>query len=189
MKLESHLGGHANITHIDYTLIDWVIEKYQPKTTLEIGCGPGGVVKLLNNDKKIRCVGIDGDYTLKREKSEDFILHDYTKSKVDTGNVWDWGYSCEFLEHVEEKYQDNYMNSFQQCKMITCTFATKDMPGYHHVNLRDQEYWVGVFEKYGFEFDEKNSLEMRSVSTLNLDRPKRKQYWKNTGLIFYNKSL
>jgi len=189
MNLETHLGGHANITHIDYTLIDWVVREFSPKTALDIGCGPGGVVDLLNDEKNITCVGIDGDYTLRRDNPGRFVVHDYTKGKIDTGKIWDWGYSCEFLEHVDEKFQDNYMDSFRQCRIVTCTFATKDMPGYHHVNLRDQEYWVDVFEKNGFQFDKNKSLMIRSVSTLNLDKPKRKQYWKNTGLCFYNKSL
>ena len=37
----------------------------------------------------------------------EFISHDYTKGFIDIQETFDLGWSCEFVEHVEEKYREN----------------------------------------------------------------------------------
>lgn len=184
-NVEQHLGGHQGITHIDEGLISWITETYQPKNVLDIGCGPGGNVELLNS-RGIKTVGVDGDYTLKRNNPENYILVDFTKDTVDTGKYWDWGYSCEFVEHVEEKYLDNFMKVFQQCKYVTITHALPGDRGHHHVNCKDDAYWIDVFGRYGFKHDYKLTNMLRSRSTMNLDKKRKQQFFKRTGLFFTN---
>lgn len=184
-ELPQHLGGHAWKTHIDRGLIDHMIANHGVSSCLDVGCGPGGVVDMLN-DLGVCCVGVDGDFRLERKHPERFLLHDFTVGTVSLDRDYDWGYSCEFLEHVEEKYIGNFMPAFQQCRLLTVTHATPGMAGHHHVNLREDRYWVEVFEEWGFTHDAEETHRIREVSTMNLDRPPHQRFFQNTGLFFRN---
>ena len=184
-KLPGHLGGHGWKTHLDHGLIDHMIKKYQPKSCLDIGCGPGGMVELLN-DKDIHCFGIDGDFLLVRQHPEKFLLHDFTTGVATLDQDYDWAYSCEFLEHVEEQYIKNFMPAFQRCRYVTVTHATPGMAGHHHVNLRGDQYWIDVFSEWGFKHDPEETQQIRDISTMNLDLKPHRQFFKSTGLFFTN---
>lgn len=183
MTLPAHLGGHENETHVDDGALSFMITKYGVKSYLDVGCGPGGMVELAL-EKGLDALGIDGDFTLVR-KYPNFVLHDYTTgpAPLPEGKLFDLGWSCEFLEHVEEKYSANYMNSFSRCKRIIVTHALPGQGGHHHVNERDVNYWFHKFAEHGFLLDLKTTNEVRQVSTM-LQR-----YIRHNGLVFFNANL
>jgi len=183
-KLAEHLGGHANITHLDHGALNWAIEKFNVKTMLDIGCGPGGMVKLAN-ETGLDAKGVDGDHTLKRYDESKFIIHDFTTGPVPDLPKYDLGWSVEFLEHVYEKFMPNYMPSFQACKIMIVTYAPPGWPGHHHVNCQKEPYWYEKFAEYGLEYDPDLTAELRRVSTMNKNN-KRNAFVKNRGLIFKN---
>lgn len=178
--LPKHLGGHYNITHIDEGAIDYLINTFNIKTMYDIGCGPGGMVNLALN-KGIKCTGIDGDFTLKFPNFWPIIFHDFTSGGLEL-DVVDLGWSCEFLEHVEEKYINNYFTVFNKCKFIFCTFSLSDN-GYHHVNVKNQDYWNSIFEARGFVLDIDNTLKLRKISTME------RNFVRDTGSLYINKAL
>ena len=102
--MNEHLGGHLNRTNIDEGAMQWLIDTFNPKTFLDIGCGPGGMV-----DYAIECgleaMGIDGDPEVKKDS---IYKHDFVEGPVDIDNNYDIGWSVEFVEHVYEDYMDNY---------------------------------------------------------------------------------
>jgi len=136
--LENHLGGHNNKTHLDTGALAWLQETFDVKTFLDIGCGPGGMVKLANS-VGLQAHGIDGDYTLERYNPSKFLIHDFTKGTAPLTQTYDVGWSVEFLEHVYEEYMPNYMHSFLQCKYVIVTYAPPGWTGHHHVNLQEEE--------------------------------------------------
>lgn len=161
-------------------------ETYNITTMLDIGCGPGGMVNLAR-EMGIQAVGIDGDYTVKRD-GDYFVIHDYTVGDSPYNKSVDFAWSCEFVEHVEEKYIPNYIKDFQKAKYVIMTFS--ESQGHHHVNVKNQEYWVDVFESYGFKFDNETTKIIRSKSTMNTTgkfaNNFKKHFVKNTGLFFIN---
>lgn len=181
--LEEHLGGHNGLTHLDHGALDWLIEKFEPRFYLDIGCGPGGMVELAES-KGLQVQGIDGDHTIERYSPERFIIHDFTKGPAELDQQYDLGWSCEFVEHVYEKFQPNYMAAFQQCRRVAMTYAPPGHTGYHHVNLKDEKYWIDTFEKYGFVYDLELTKQLREHSTMGAK--KKHQFVKNRGLIFIN---
>ena len=187
-KLPPHLGGHGWKTHIDHGLIDHVIATHKPSSCLDVGCGPGGMVDLLN-DKGLRCFGIDGDFLLERQHPERFLLHDFTTGRADLHQDYDWAYSCEFLEHVEERYLEHVMPAFQRCRFVTVTHATPGMKGHHHVNLQEDQYWIDIFSQWGFRHEPEETQRIRDISTMNLDLKPHQRFFKNTGLFFTNTTV
>ncbi len=179
-----HLGGHYNVTHIDKNNLIYMQEKYMIKTMIDIGCGPGGMVDTALS-LGIDCIGVDGDPSV---INKNIIQHDFVSNKLNLEKKFDFAWSCEFVEHVEEKYQDNYMCLFQKCKYVIITFAPPGRKGYHHVNCQEENYWIKVFEKYNFVFSKEETDYIRNNSSMNLDRPK-KQFVQRNGLFFINKEI
>src|SRR3989344_220117 len=146
--MESHLGGHKEKTHLDQGLLMYLKKKYNMTSFLDIGCGTGGMVQLADK-LGFFSEGIEGDKTVMTENNS-IILFDFTKGIYNSDNIYDLGYSVEFLEHIDQKYIPNYMSAFQLCKYIVITAAPVGSAGHHHVNCQDHEYWIKVFNNYGF---------------------------------------
>ena len=175
--LEEHLGGHQGKTNIDAGALDWIINELNPTSFLDIGCGPGGMVEHAE-----RCgldsFGIDGDYTLKRYNPDKFLIHDYTVGPAPLDKRFDFGWSVEFLEHVEEKYIDNYIDAFKSGKYVICTHAQPGQAGHHHVNCKPKSYWIDLFAKHGLFYSEEFTNQMKEASTMG------KPFIKRNGLFF-----
>lgn len=179
MTLPEHLGGHQGKTHIDAGALRYVLEKFNIGSMLDIGCGPGDMVWLARK-WDIEAYGIDGDWTIK----DDLVLTwDYTNGPREDSRTYDFAWSVEFLEHVEERFIPNYMADFQRCKYALVTYAPPGKGGHHHVNCRKAAYWIGVFEEHGFRLGFDETLETRRNSTM------RKPFMQQHGLFFFNEAL
>ena len=181
--LEPHLGGHQNKTHLDNGALDWLIKTFHVKSFLDIGCGPGGMVELAKS-KGLLVKGIDGDHTLKRPNETDYTLHDFTKAPLIPDFEYDIGWSVEFVEHVEEKYIPNYMPCFQSCNTVVITYAPPGWEGHHHVNLKDEDYWIQTFATNGLKHNAEMTHQLRQHSTMNLGKKGKKAFVRNRGLVF-----
>ena len=63
------------------------------------------------------------------------------------------------------------------------TFAPEDKAGYNHVNCQNEEYWINALKKLNFELNLNFTKLIRNNSSL------RKDFVRNNGLFFENKSL
>lgn len=189
--MTDHLGGHLNRTNIDEGALQWLIDTFNPISFLDIGCGPGGMIELAAS-KNLFARGIDGDPTV---ASPDIVTHDFELDPVDKlhdalGGVYDIGWSVEFVEHVYEKYMDNYMPAFRNCKVVVITYAPPGTPGHHHVNLQEEDYWIDKFKEYGFTYNAEMSSKLRESSTMNLKKKSHeKRFVQKRGMVFLNDSF
>lgn len=179
-----HLGGHCGVSHTDEGTLDFLIESLEIKSMIDIGQGPGAMVKLARS-KGVEANGIDGDPTVEAD-----IRHDFSTGPYSLDSRVDLAWSVEFLEHVDEEYLPNFMATFSCADYIFCTAAKPGEPGHHHVNCRPAHYWIGKFAEYGYVFDLGATLHIRNVATtMNLDRPLKKQFVKRNGLFFIREEL
>jgi cyclopropane fatty-acyl-phospholipid synthase-like methyltransferase len=190
--LPDHLGGHGNKTHLDEGSLKFMQRIFNVKTMLDIGCGPGGMVNLAR-ELGIDSYGIDGDYTLDRGNVDQFVtLHDYTTGPSPFDKKVDLAWSCEFVEHVEEQYIDNFMQDFRRANFVIMTFAPLGKEGHHHVNCNTEQYWKDTFKQYGFQFDANMTRQIKEVSSMGRRKKVRetgKKFWwkafvKDNGLCF-----
>ena len=179
MTLPDHLGGHASMTNVDAGVLDALVERFEPATFLDIGCGLGGML----HEARLRGLeakGIDGDYTLDFT-GLDVLVHDFTKGPAPLEGEFDLGWCVEVLEHIEEQYLENLKSAFQACKRVWITHALPKQIGHHHVNCQKQSYWINHFRRWGFEAMTGASNLIRSQSTM-LDG-----YARRTGLLLVRK--
>ena len=156
------------------------MDVYKIKSFLDVGCGPGGMVRIAKM-RGLDSLGIDGDWTMATESEAKITIHDFTTgpAPIDSDSLrieFDLAWSVEFLEHVEEQYQDNYMQAFARCKYAVCTFGLGSSS--KNSNSQNQEYWINVFNKYGFDYDAEETALIRERS--NMQKP----FMQHTGMFF-----
>lgn len=177
MTTPAHLGGHYNFTAMIESTFDFIRQKYNIQSVLDIGCGPAGMVEYMRS-KGVDAIGVDGDPSL--PKKEYVIVHDYTLSSLELDRKFDLAYSTEFLEHVYEQYIPNFLPSFQKAKYVFCSAAPKGQGGHHHVNENSKEYWIEKFDSYGFTYLKEDSDEISKTHEYKLV--------KNNSMFFVNRN-
>jgi SAM-dependent methyltransferase len=157
----SHLGGHGGFTTMNLPTFDFIKNKFNIKSVIDVGCGPGGMTEYINYNG-VYCLGIDGDRSI---SAKEYILyHDYIKGKLELDEQFDLAYSVEFLEHVEEKYIPNFFDTFTKAKYVFCTAAYPGQGGHHHVNEQYPEYWIDIFSKYDFKYESDVTNEIKKTT-------------------------
>lgn len=165
---ENHLGGFiAEGDPATFTpgLWKYLVEKYNAKSVIDVGCGMGFSVKeFLKYTTDV--VGIDGsEYVAQNSSLKDYIKHiDFTKTKYVPEKIYDLCWSCEFVEHVEEQFMDNYFEVFKNSRYCAITYAGIGQDGHHHVNCQPKEYWIDKFKSYGLDFLENETMEAKEVA-------------------------
>jgi len=177
MNLPEHLGGSEGETHIDEGALKFIISATGAKSMLDVGCGPGGMVHYARTQGMLAW-GVDGDSLLKR--TVPVHIHDFTTGPVALKRTFDLCWCVEFVEHVEEKYMDNYIQAFQACKFLMMTHAYPGQGGHHHVNEQDTPYWMEKLTQAGFIFEREMTAHIRHASTM------KQRYVRQHGLFFKN---
>jgi len=132
---------------------------------VDIGCGLGFSTKYFEK-RGIQSVGIEGaegdiiDAVFKGK----IIKNDYINSSAlgDSDN-FDLCWCVEFVEHVEEKFMNNFLNDFKHCKYVAMTHAIPGQPGHHHVNCQNDLYWSGKLEGIGFKLNKEYTESFRPI--------------------------
>jgi len=185
-ELPPHLGGSAGDMHMDTGAFQYLKNKFDIKSMVDLGCGLGGMVDYAN-EQGVSAIGVDGDWTL--PPKETVHLHDFTKGPYagpyTTPEIplYDLAWSTEFVEHVEPRYVSNYALLFQRCKYVCFTHAVPGQGGHHHVNCQPKDYWVFVMHHFNLQIDEEASDGVRKASNMT------NNFMRDTGLVFVNRTL
>lgn len=183
--LEGHLGGFY--TTVDKSshcpkMFKYLIEKLNIKSVLDVGCGMGyQMQEFMKYCDDV--MGIDGSVYAKQNSpvKENIFQHDYTIGELETEDRYDLCWCCEFVEHVEPQYVDNFLSTFAFCKYVAMTHAIPGQGGHHHVNCQPKEYWIENMKRYGFEYDEDFTQILKNISK---EREDHLTHFSSTGLFF-----
>jgi cyclopropane fatty-acyl-phospholipid synthase-like methyltransferase len=187
MSNEEHLGGciinegHGDTGTYAPQVWDFLIDRLNIKSIIDVGCGAGYSLQYFLN-KGLIGIGVEGfEYAISRSPvKKHLVLHDYTKDQYVSAGEYDLAWSCEFVEHVEEQYVPNFMATFMKAKYVAMTHAVPGQPGHHHVNCQTADYWIDIFKKHCFELCQDLSLEARN----KLNNCENGGHVKNTLMIF-----
>lgn len=172
IEKEKHLGGYWNVKNIwgdpgtwSPEIWDKIIKDHSIESVVDIGCGLGFACKYFSQ-KGLYVTGIEGGLNAINNTvfSGDLRQNDYTVSSALNYEEYDLGWCCEFVEHVEEQFVDNFLADFEKCKHMAMTYAEPGKPGYHHVNCQPKEYWVNHMARLKFKLNEAYSNELQSIA-------------------------
>lgn len=150
----------TNVVEEDY---DNFIPIVRNQTVLELGCGPGVLLKRLKPHCK-NIVGYDG-YPGTNELTQGLgFVADL--SEVQNFEMSDWVISIETGEHIPKQFEKNFLtNLTRNAKTgIILSWAEEEQDGEGHVNCRSQEYLQRELYKLKFLYDANKSWRLRRIS-------------------------
>lgn len=166
---DGHLGGcniHGDPGSECPKMWKYIIEKYKIKSVLDVGCGFGFHLKYFKDILGLEIYGVEGSEKVKNLSffPNDIISHDYSHGFSSISKDIDLVWSVEFVEHVNSQYVDNFMNDISKGKYAIITHAMPGQPGHHHVNCQNLEYWIDVFSRYEFLYDEQETKYIKKLA-------------------------
>ncbi len=190
---EGHLGGYIKSSnqpsvsglnikngdpmtwHPDLWL--WAMSALNIKSVLDIGCGEGHCAAFF---KKFGCdvTGVDGSRLAYQDSKipNEHVQHDFCTGSFKPNKRYDMVWCSEFVEHVEERYADNFLETFKYANnFILMTFAQPDQLGWHHVNCQSQAYWEDKLCSIGYMIEPQLTRISREIST---------GHFAHSGLVF-----
>jgi len=167
---------------------DNIIARYDIKSVLDIGCGGGYSLKYFL-EKGLYGLGIEG-LEVAREVSpvkDNIIIHDYTVHAYHPNQDYDFGWCCEFVEHIESQYILNFMMTVKKCKTFAMTHAIPGQGGYHHVNEQNASYWINILQYYNFKYNLDYSEYLKSLLVDTNGDPLQNGKWIRNSLLFFER--
>ena len=174
-----HLGGYlkgGDAGSFYPVMWTWLVRKYRIKSVIDVGCGEG---QALDFFRSLGCYvrGVDGI----EQPDRDIVQHDYTQMALTASVAFDFEpfdlcWCCEFVEHVEQRYEENFFATFMCAKMVAMTHGLLGQGGHHHVNCQPPEYWIRRMKEHGFRLNRPATRRARELTPHG--------YFEWSGLVF-----
>lgn len=146
----SHLGGYIpEGDDLTYMPDVWghLVKKFNIKSVLDIGCGTGKNLEWFDG---LEVLGIEGEPEAVSLCKVPVLQHDYTLGALTLGKNYDLCICTEVVEHIEQKYEDNWFATMKCASRVLMCHALPGQGGWHHVNCQTSEYWIKRFADHGF---------------------------------------
>lgn len=158
-----HLGGNVaggDPACLEYGVAMWLVEKYEVKTVLDVGCGEGQMVDFF---KGFGCwaVGLEGLPRNAEAANFPTIVWDITDGPLRIDKI-DLVWCVEVAEHIDEIFVDDFIETLANGALVCMTFSPPGQRGYHHVNCQPEEYWIEKMETAGYGYMDTETVEMRT---------------------------
>ncbi len=136
---------------------DSIIRQFRPTCVVDVGCGPGMVVRRLR-ELGVAADGIDGSSHAIDCAHEDVAEHLWQRdiTKMDDLGPFDPDLliCTEVAEHLDEKHAAGLVALLCSAMCpIVMTAAPPGQDGHHHVNCQPKEYWLDLFANHGVIHD------------------------------------
>lgn len=199
-----HLGGNFDGgdlgTWYKEDLWPWLIEKFDVKSMVDVGCGTGETVRWFAQHGCV-VAGVDGlpwNVQKCRERGPELVAqHDFTvdgpclfdgRDFICDGSrvkditlpieLVDLIWCADVVEHIAEEYVDNILQTLRQGKVLAMCQGTEANAndGWHHVNNQPESYWVEKLAAVGMVEDVEMTAQSRVIGNHG--------WWQGTGRIY-----
>lgn len=157
------------------------IGKYfeKDKPVFDVGCGRGTYLQYLEDIGFEYLLGVDGN-KLSGMDFDDIFVTDLTKPLPYIGRPSCDVISLEVFEHIPKEYENVFVDNIcNSCNgKLVLSVAIEGQPGLGHVNCRNNDYVIDLFEKRGFKFQKERTEDIRKRVENHCD------YFRNTLMIF-----
>lgn len=170
--------------HSVQTASHLIMEHFQPKTVVDIGCGEGLFINELHQ-RGVQVLGCDISDAALKLSSKDFIIFQADATKpVRFNRKFDLCICIEIAEHIPNKASATLVQSVTQASdTVFFTAAPPWQGGVGHINEQPREFWVDLFKAQGF------TLDKALTQTLQQEMETAKVvYWLSRNLMIFRKT-
>lgn len=182
-KSNSHVGGNISVgdPH-SYSPAVWqyLIGRFALRSVLDVGAGLGHAGMWFHR-AGIPTVGIDGLKFNCANAVYPLVHADLSKTSVYC--PVDLVLCVEMVEHLEEQYIDNLLDTLCNGKIIVMTNALPGQGGYHHVNEKPTQYWIDHLSKRNCSVSKDDTEKVK-----NLAQAEGAFHLARTGMVLINNS-
>jgi trans-aconitate methyltransferase len=138
---------------------DTLVDVLHPKSALDVGCGPGMLVRRLR-ERDVHAWGFDGSAHALAAAAEDvkrFIWQaDLCGPMMFSPHGQELVVCTEVAEHVPAEFADRLVDLLTEKagKWVCLTAAPPGQGGHDHVNEQPMHYWIAKFMECGWDVDE-----------------------------------
>jgi hypothetical protein len=134
-------------------IVDAIVQVFNPKSVIDIGCAVGEVVKELRK-RNIDAKGLEGSLSVKPfllVPERDVLFHDLRKPLPQMDQKFDLAICFEVAEHIEEEHSDAFLDNLSSLSdVVLMSAAPPGQGGHHHVNCQESAYWEAKMSSRGY---------------------------------------
>ena len=163
-QADQHLGGNISVGDpFSYSPRTWqyLMERFAIRSLMDLGSGRGYAAHWFHG-KGVAAVSVDG-----LKQNCDYAVHPTLHVDLTQSGVYcpvDLVLCVEMVEHLEEKYLPNLLDSLCCGQIIVMTNALPGQGGYHHVNEQPTEYWIQKLQERGCSLALDDSKQIRNIA-------------------------
>jgi SAM-dependent methyltransferase len=160
---------HWNNLFVDVPPFQFIAEKHQPDSVLDIGCGIGAYLRLFQHHGASTIFGIDGIPQGGTALAETAYTKADLAQPIELGKTFDLVMCTEVAEHLEMFHADTLISGIVRHArdLIVFSAAEPGQPGHGHIGCAPLFTWLDKFAAQGFYPDAVDSLGMRALATLS----------------------
>ncbi|CAD7938582.1 unnamed protein product [Amoebophrya sp. A120] len=166
----SSVGYHMHDVDLVHTGLMPLLQKYNARSVLDLGCGVGYYVRDFRTKYRSASqapldlvLGVDGNPDTVEITDGRCTVGDLSK-KLDLGFRFDVVMSLEVAEHIPPEYEQTFVANLLRHSGHLLVLSWGNQPGHGHVNNKASGEVRSVFTAHGFLFDEEESRRLRTAA-------------------------
>ncbi|HWW87333.1 MAG TPA: methyltransferase domain-containing protein [Vicinamibacterales bacterium] len=139
-------------------LLDAVIERWRPRSFLDVGCGTGRTLEYVAG-KGIECLGLEGSRAAVQASAvKQLIRLVNLNDPVNLGRTFDVIWSYEVAEHIHPVHTHTFLATLtQHGDKVVMSAAPPGQGGAGHFNEQPPSYWIAKMSERAFVYDDEFS--------------------------------